>query len=50
VVYVSVEYADASQPPAVVFIAEVVVVLALILLNVKESRRVGIRGPIPVII
>jgi hypothetical protein len=39
VVYVSKEYADESQPPADVFIAEVVVVFALILLNVNESQR-----------
>jgi hypothetical protein len=38
-VYVSTEYADESHPPPDVFIAEVVVVFALILLNVNESQR-----------
>ena len=37
-VYDSTEYADESQPPTDVFIAEVVVVFALILLNVNESQ------------
>ena len=43
-VYDSTEYADESQPPTDVFIAEVVVVLALILLNVNESQVRGIVG------